>query len=303
MKNYVLIVLFWLASWPVVACDLCGCSNGGSFFGILPQGHRGFLGVRYRYASYNSHLTSLNLSTLEQFRTAELWGRFYPAKRVQVMAFVPYQFSQQIGLKSGEITPLHGLSDVSALAHYNLINTFMDDSIVHVVNHNLLVGGGIKLPTGRYRYDENNLSDVANPNFQLGTGSTDWMLNAIYTARYKNWGANADVSYRITTTNPNQYRFGNRLNASASVFYLSGVGSRSIMPNAGVFVEQAGHDIRDGVINRQTGGYAAYLNVGTELYLTRLSLGVSYRHPVSQCLSDGELRTNAQLSTHITFLF
>lgn len=303
MKNYVLIALFCLTSWPTPACDLCGCSNGGSFFGILPQGHRGFLGVRYRYNAYNSHMSSLNLSSREQFRTAELWGRFYPAKRVQVMAFVPYQFSQQTLLKTGDSTPLRGLSDVSALAHYNLINTFMDDSIVHSVNHNLLVGGGIKLPTGRFRYDENSLSDVANPNFQLGTGSTDWILNAIYTARYKNWGANADMSYRLTTTNPDNYRFGNRVNASASVFYLASMGSRSIMPNAGVFVEQAGHDIRDGVMNKQTGGYATYLNLGTEVYLNKLSLGISYRQPVAQYLSEGELRANAQLSTHVTFLF
>lgn len=303
MKKYIAIGLLALLSVPTLACDLCGCSNGGSFFGILPQGHRGFLGVRYRYNTFNSHLSSLNLSSREQFRTAELWGRFYPVKRVQVMAFVPYQFSQQTMLKSGETIPLRGLSDVTALAHYNVLNTFMDDSVVHVVNHNLLVGGGVKLPTGRYRYDENSLSDVANPNFQLGTGSTDYIANVIYTARYKNWGLNADVSYRMTTTNPNGYRFGNRLNTSASLFYLTSLGSRSIMPNAGVFVEQAGHDIREGVMNTQTGGYVAYLNLGMEVYLNKLSFGVSYRRPVSQYLSAGELQANAQLTTHITFLF
>ncbi|MBD2701261.1 hypothetical protein IC229_11480 [Spirosoma sp. BT702] len=303
MKTYHLFYFFLLLTIPVQACDLCGCSNGGSFFGILPQGHRGFMGVRYRYNSYHSHLNSLNLSSHEQFRTAELWGRFYPAKRLQVMAFVPYQFSRQTILKTGETIPLRGLSDVTALAHYNLINTFMDDSVVHTVNHSLLVGGGVKLPTGRYRYDENSLSDVANPNFQLGTGSTDWIGNLIYTARYKNWGMNADVSYRVTSTNPNGYRFGNRLNTSASVFYLASMGSKSIMPNAGVFVEQAGHDIRSGEVNKQTGGYATYLNLGAELYLNKLNLGVSYRKPVSQFLSEGELQANAQLTTHITFLF
>lgn len=303
MKNFILVGLMALSTLSGQACDLCGCSNGGSFFGILPQGHRGFLGVRYRYNSFNSHLTSLNLSSREQFRTAELWGRFYPAKRVQVMAFVPYQFSQQTMLKTGAVTPLSGLGDITILSHYNLINTFMDDSIVHAINHNLLVGGGVKLATGRFLYDENSLLDVANANFQLGTGSTDWIGNLIYTARYKNWGLNADVSYRVTTTNPNGYRFGNRLNTSASVFYLTSLGSRSIMPNAGVFVEQAGHDIREGVMNKQTGGYATYLNLGTEVYLNKLSFGVSYRHPLSQYLSEGELLANDQLTTHVTFLF
>lgn len=303
MKKTYLFSFFLLLTLPGLACDLCGCSNSGSFFGILPQGHRGFLGVRYRHASYNSHSSSLNLSSRELFRTTELWGRFYPIKRVQVLAFVPYQFSQQTMLKSGLVTPLQGLGDVSTIVQYNLLNTFMDDSVVHKVNHNLLVGGGIKLPTGRYKYDENSLSEVANPNFQLGTGSTDWMLNAIYTARYKSWGANVDVSYRITTTNPDGYRFGNRLNTSASVFYLSSSGKYSLMPNAGVFVEQGGHDSRAGVVNKQTGGYATYLNLGTEVYLGKLSVGVSYRHPIAQNLSEGELIANDQLSTHVTVLF
>jgi hypothetical protein len=302
-KTYLVSLFFLFLTLPGLACDLCGCSNSGSFFGILPQGHRGFAGVRYRHASFNSHMTSVNLKSHELFRTAELWGRFYPIKRVQVLAFVPYQFSQQTLLKSGTVTPLQGLSDVSALVQYNLLNTFMDDSVVHKVNHNLLVGGGVKLPTGRYKYDENSLTDVANPNFQLGTGSTDWMVNAIYTARYNNWGANADVSYRITTTNSNGYRFGNRLTTSASVFYLTGSGKYSLMPNAGVFVEQGGYDRRDGVVNKQTGGYATYLNLGTEAYLGKVSLGVSYRHPISQNLSAGELLANDQLNTHITFMF
>lgn len=303
MKHFLLALLLGCLTLPAQACDLCGCSNSGSFFGILPQAHRGFVGVRYRYGSYNSHLTSLNLSSRETFRTTELWGRFYPLKRVQVLAFVPYQFNEQTLLKTGQTLPLRGLGDISALVQYNLLNTFMDTDAARTINHNLLVGGGVKLPTGRYQYDENSLTEVANANFQLGTGSTDWMLNAIYTARYKNWGANADVSYRLTTTNPNGYRFGNRLNASASVFYLSGLGSRSIMPNAGLFVEQAGHDSSQGVMNKQTGGYAAHLNLGTEVYINRVSVGVSYRHPIAQNLSEGELRANDQLSTHLTFLF
>ncbi len=302
-KTYLFSLYFLLLTLPGLTCDLCGCSNSGSFFGILPQGHRGFVGVRYRHTLYNSHPTSLNLSSRELFRTAELWGRFYPIRRVQVLAFVPYQFSQQTMLKSGLVTPLQGLGDVSALVQYNLLNTFMDDSVVHNVNHNLLVGGGIKLPTGRYKYDENSLSEVANPNFQVGTGSTDWMLNAIYTVRYKKWGANADVSYRFTTTNPNGYRFGNRLNTSLSAFYLSGSDKFSVMPNAGIFVEQGGHDRRDGVVNKQTGGYATYLNMGTDMYLGKLSLGISYRHPIAQHLSEGELVAKDQFSTHVTVLF
>lgn len=302
-KHLWLTLLVMLTSLPGLACDLCGCSNSGSFFGILPQAHRRFLGVRYRYSTYDSHLNSVNLRTRETFQTAEFWGRFYPARRLQVLAFVPYQFSHQTLVKSGQTLPLQGLGDVSAMAQYNLLNTFMDDSAAHQVNHNLLVGGGVKLPTGRYRYDESDLSQVANPNFQLGTGSLDWLLNAIYTVRYGRWGANVDAAYRITSTNAQGYRFGNRLNGSASVFYVAERGNWSVMPNAGVFVEQYAHDRRDGVVNKQTGGYVAYLGGGVEAYGRRLSAGFSYRQPMAQYLSAGELQARAQWSSHLTVLF
>lgn len=304
MKRYLFLLLLISFMTPALSCDICGCGNGGSFFGLLPQGHRRFLGLRYRYASFDSHLGSLNLRTREQFRTAEVWGRFYPLKRTQVLAFVPYQFSQQTMLKTGEVTPLQGLGDASVLVQYNLLNTFMrDDTVARSVDHNLLVGGGIKLPTGRYRYDETSPAEVANPNFQLGTGSVDYLLSAIYTARYRQWGLNTDLSYRLTGNNPSRYRFGNRLNASVSAFYLSSNGPKSVMPNAGVFLEQAARDRQQGATNPRTGGYAAYLNVGTEVYLSKLSVGIAYRCPLAQHLANGEIRANAQLSTHVTFLF
>lgn len=303
MKKSLLLGLLVALSWPTLACDLCGCSNGSSFFGILPQGHRRFMGLRYRFTQFDSHVGSVNLRSRETFRTAELWGRFYPVKRVQVLAFLPYQFSEQILLKTGQRTPLQGLSDVTLLAHYNLLNTFMQDAANRKVDHNLLVGGGIKLPTGRYRYDETSIAEVDNPNFQLGTGSTDLLLNAIYTARYQRIGLNTDVSYRVNTTNANGYRFGNRTTATASLFYMSSLGTKSIMPHLGIYVEKANRDMRAGEVNIRTGGYATYLNAGTEVYLSKVSVGLSYRQPLVQNLSNGEVQARSQVTTHLTFLF
>lgn len=85
-------MLIFIDASQLQACDLCGCANGGSFFGILPQSHRQFVGLRYRYSSYESHLNSVNLRTKEVFQSTELWGRFYPLKRMQVIAFLPFNF-------------------------------------------------------------------------------------------------------------------------------------------------------------------------------------------------------------------
>lgn len=100
---------------------------------------------------------------------------------------------------SGDQKKLSRIGDVSALAHYNIVNTFFD-STAHTLDHIWLLGAGIKLPTGKYDYNMTE-DEVANPNFQLGTSLVDYLLNSIYTFRKNNIGLNLDTSYKINGTN------------------------------------------------------------------------------------------------------
>ncbi|WP_276167246.1 hypothetical protein [Zobellia alginiliquefaciens] len=52
--------------------------------------------------------------------------------------------------------------------------------------HFLQLGGGIKMPTGKY--DKKNNEGIVNPSFQLGNGSWDYVLAINYGFTYKNWG-------------------------------------------------------------------------------------------------------------------
>lgn len=290
-----------LTALPGMACDICGCGNGSSFFGILPQSHRGFVGLRYGYKSYSSHLSSVNLRSEETFQKAELWGRFYPVRKLQVLAFVPYFVNRQTLLKTGDQTTLSGLGDASVLVNYNLLNTLMD-STTHQIDHSLLLGGGVKLPTGRYRYDPLSETDVANANFQLGTGSVDVMLNAVYTVRYRQWGINTDATYKLNGTNSNRYQFGNRTMVNTSLLYFGRIGGVTLVPNAGVTYENARRDREQGVINTRTGGYTTFATAGAESYFGNVSMGLNYQKPVVQNLSNGELRANSRLNFHVTLL-
>ncbi len=280
-------------------CDICGCGAGSSFVGLLPQAGRGFVGVRYRTKSYQSHLNSLRLGTRETYQNAELWGRFYPARRVQVLAFLPYNVNRQ-ETADGPLTR-QGFGDATVLAHYNLVNTALD-TVMRRVDHTLLVGGGVKLPTGKFRYEADG-SEVANPNFQLGTGSTDALLNVIYTMRYRAWGWNTDFTYRLTTKNPNGYRFGNRQTASSSVFFVKKWGTLTLMPNAGVTLENAARDLDGGKRNYNTGGYVSLGMAGVELYAGPISTGINLQTPLTQRLADGQIRANGRAMVHVTWLF
>lgn len=285
-----------------MACDICGCANGNAFFGILPQSHRSFIGLRYRIAGYDSHLNSTLLKTHELFQTTELWGRFYPFPKVQVMAFLPYQINTQTMLSTQEKTSIQGLADATVLVHYNVLNTVLDTTN-RVLNHNLLVGGGLKLPLGRYRYDASSAAEVDNPNFQLGTGSTDFLLNAIYTLRYQSWGINADASYKINTSNSNQYRFGNRFSTAWSVFYTKQIGKITLMPSAGIYVEHNNLDQKQQEPNTNTGGYWCAATSGLQVFTSKFALGISHQMPLAQSLAKGELRANQRLMVQLSFLF
>ncbi|MFN4146923.1 MAG: hypothetical protein ACK4GN_13950 [Runella sp.] len=305
MKILKPLLVCWglLLSINAFACDVCGCANGGAYFGILPQIGRQFIGVRYRTSSFDSHLKSTMLQSREHFQSTELWGRFYPVKRLQVLGFVPYFFNQQHEINTGRRVNLQGLGDVTVLANYNLFNTFWDSTNTRSMTHSLLVGGGIKLPTGRFQYDIGDMTQVANPNFQLGTGSTDFLISALYSMRFGNWGWNTDATYRYNTTNANRYRFGNRLTLNSLLFYTQSIGNMMLMPNAGVYVEVAGYDIERNRQNLRTGGYVSMANVGLEVFMKHLTIGATYQHPTLQNLAKGEIRADARATVHLTMMF
>jgi hypothetical protein len=208
-----------LAIQQARACEFCGCGVGNFYLGILPQFQKNFVGVRYQVQDFNSHVgLHPSLATTERFQSTEIWTRFYITPKLQVISLIAYHFNEQT-TTTGKVY-LDGLGDIPILANYNLINT--TDHPLRELNHNLWFGGGIKLPTGKYQFQD--LPDqVANPNFQLGTGSVDFMVNTIYTVRYKKIGLNSDITYKINSDNEQRYHFGNKISGTASFVFIQQV--------------------------------------------------------------------------------
>lgn len=301
MKKIFIVSIISLLSIPFTgeACNVCGCGVGTYHYGILPQFGKNFVGLRYRHSTFQSTLdgSHAHQHSYETFRTAELWGRFYPVKRVQAFVFVPFNFNER---QEGSVTKtLKGLGDVIISANYNIINTY--DSTDRVFKHNLLIGAGLKLPTGEYRQIENGLT--VNQNFQLGTGSVDVLLNVIHTVRRGNMGVNAELSYNINTTNKDEYRFGNAARAGLTMFYILRAGSMTVMPNVGI----SGEFFRD---NKQfdqpfpdTGGWASLYNLGSEVYFRKIAVGFSWSRPGKQKLFNELVEANDRVSAHVTLMF
>ncbi|TXI71256.1 MAG: hypothetical protein E6Q41_00520, partial [Cyclobacteriaceae bacterium] len=85
MKKVFFISLVLLAAHVTMACDVCGCSLGGSYFGILPQFNKNFVGLRWSQARFHAYMNHQSGYLSEEtsndtYRKLELWGRYYVNK-------------------------------------------------------------------------------------------------------------------------------------------------------------------------------------------------------------------------------
>lgn len=302
MRKYITLFLIFLIKLDLFACDICGCGAGSYYIGLMPQFHKNFVGLRYRYSVFDSHLGRSSqgsvFATQEIFRTTEIWGRFYPHQKVQILAFLPYQFNSQV--ENGTTKNLQGIGDAVVIANYQIFSTLYDTT---VFKHSLWLGGGVKLATGKYQYNEVDNQQVANPNFQLGTGSNDFLLTANYMMRYRKFGFNADISYKINTKNNQSYLFGNRLSWSLQAFCIRRLGSLGFMPSAGFYFENSSTDLKKGYLIENTGGSLLATSLGLNVLFKDFSLGINYQNPLIQNLADGQIKAKGRLLLQLTFSF
>ncbi|GAA4435206.1 hypothetical protein GCM10023091_11220 [Ravibacter arvi] len=298
---FILTALLLVAVIPGKACDVCGCANSGSYFGLMPQSHKSIVGVRYNYLHFETHPGNKLLFTKETFHVAEAFARFFPLKRVQVMAFVPYRFDQQV---TSAITKKNsGLGDISALASYNIFNSLMDGSSSSGLTHSLMLGGGIKLPTGRFRFNEDDPLQVANANFQLGTGSVDFIANAFYNLNWEKWGLSANVSRKFNTKNAENYRFGDQVYGTAELFRSIETGFGSLVPSIGVYAEHMGYGSKDGVKLDMTGGSLINGTAGLNWFTEKWTLGINAQLPIAQNSASGHVYLRDRFQVQLGFLF
>lgn len=281
MKKVFFISLALLAAHGTMGCDVCGCSLGGSYFGILPQFNKNFVGLRWSQARFHAYMNHQSdylkpETSNDTYQKLELWGRYYVNKRIQLFAFIPYSFNSMRGTE--QVVSSHGLGDITLIGNYLLLNTGEDKT--KKFKHTWMAGAGVKLPTG-----DSNLEDkgvLVNPNFQLGTGSLDFLLSTVYTLRYQKAGLSVESGYKINTRNRNDYVFGNQFHASSQIFYWQNAGMFAFLPNAGVYFEQAAKH-RDGtILQANTGGSSVQLTAGLETYVKGFTVGFTYKHPVNQ---------------------
>ncbi|MCB0545446.1 MAG: hypothetical protein R2791_19750 [Saprospiraceae bacterium] len=288
------------------ACDVCGCSAGGQYTGILPQFHRHFLGLRWSEQSFlSAHTRSAaragRFDSEESFRSIDIIGRIYLRPRLQLLTLAPYCDFRRMDLETGEETRTSGLGDISVMAAYVLLDT--GDSLRRHWRHTLTLGGGVKLPAGQHRLTDAE-GQLLHPNLQPGSGTTDFLLTATYTLRYGAWGLSGEAAGKINTANrEREYRFGNRISGAARVFYWKNAGKFALLPGAGVAVDASQVNSGDPDYTEGTGGTALYGTAGLDVYAGRFAAGINYQHPLAGQLGGGKIENRARWTLSVNYIF
>lgn len=300
MKKFLLTSTVLFTLFSVSACEICGCGVGNFYLGMLPNFKSKFFGIRYQYMHYHTQLANdATQFSNDYYKTVELWTGFNIGKRLQLLAFVPYRINKQIS--DDGIKNQNGLGDISVLLNYNLFNTRTHNGNSNI-EQQLWIGGGVKLATGKNNADVT--SATANPgdvNWQTGTGSTDFLLNAAYNININRVGLNTSVNYKINTHNKSQYQYGNRFSTNTFFYYKARAMGLGISPNVGLLYENAAVNKLDKASVIQTGGNILSAAGGVEINYKNIAVGANIQLPVSQNFADGQTQSKIRGLVHVTF--
>jgi len=301
MKTVFITVVLLVSSFTLQAQSCC-CTGAGSNYSILPNLNKHIIGLRYTHRNFYSETRSINPGldgqiTNQYMNSLEIFGRFNVYERLQLSVFLPVNIISQRAANGN--TNAAGPGDISLLLQYNVLNPMLCTG--KTTKHQLRLGLGTKLPSGDFKMDAN---DLFSTNLQLGTGSVDFLANAIYTLRYKSFGFNATASYKLNTPNTRGYRFGDRAQAGLSFFYIFEVKDIQLMPTAGLNFEHQFENKMKGRLLDYTGGDFVNTAVGIDIYYKQFAFSSSVSPAVVNRLNwHGENRNRLNIEAGIFYNF
>lgn len=300
MKKYIFIIPFFLFINNTIACDICGCGVGNYYIGLLPQFSKSFIGLRYQFSSFHTTTTgNTSQYSKELFETIEVWGGFNIGKHWQVIAIVPINIIHQI---TDDGTLHHsGLGDIAVMGNYKLFSHVSSTAGKKIIAQTIWIGAGVKAPTGKFNIAVNEPNLAALANTEVGSGSTDFILNANYIVIINRWGLSTNLQYKINNTNRYNYYFGNKLSAGSTAYYTFSGPRITITPNAGLLYTQNQSNKLNQSKIADSDGYLLSSLIGTALNYKKISFGCNIQIPLSQRFANGQTNTKIKAMFHISF--
>lgn len=281
------------------ACDICGCNSGNYFMGPFPQFTKHFIGMRYSFQNFSTVLKSdKSQFSKDYFKTTELLLGTKLGKKWQLLAFVPYSMNHTIS--DDGIANNNGLGDITLMGSYNLINSIRTTQDTEAVRQQVWIGGGAKLPTGRFKP---NMADfLASVNSQPGTGSIDFLAVATYLLQFKKWAVNSTATYKYNQSAYN-FTFGNRFAATVFVSRSFQCKAITFSPNAGLlYTNLNANKITNTKVN-DTGGYTLLSAAGFQARYRQFTIGCNAQIPLLANLSSGQTHIKMGGMVQLSYTF
>lgn len=299
-KMTVFCIGLLLFSQDMNACEICGCGVGNFYMGLLPNFKTKFIGFRYGFLNYRSVMASDKTQySNDSYQTMEIWSGWNIGKRWQVLGFVPYHMNRK--QSDDGITEINGMGDISLIANYQLLHSRKNNQRNQTIEQQLWLGGGVKLPTGKYSINlADSSTNIGDVNAQTGTGSTNFLMNTMYSLQINQWGWNTSLTYQLNTKNRDQYQFGNRFTLNSIGFYRFRVAGMGISPNLGVLYEHSAVNQLARIKQDLTGGFVWNASMGVECNFNKIAIGINAQLPVKQQFAEGQTRSQFRGLVHVS---
>lgn len=315
-----LLMVFCLSAIPLCsfACDICG-----NYMGITPYDNKNSISFLHRYRVFNgyrdyqsqSHFfpksayrithadvpvdssvaKSYSSKDFESYKIFELRFKYFVLKRLELNVFVPLLNNKS--KKDDKYTTHTGLGDVSLNVGYHII-TQKDTKL----RCKLIVGAGIKLPTGNY-YAHDKHSDRLPFEMQPGTGSVDGFVYLNYVVMTKKLGASMSLNYKANGQNKFHEKLCNSHNDFASVFYKVPIKNVILYPSV-----QANFEYTNGLKiktekQENTEVNSLLLGPGLDIYYKSFSINLAWQFTTYEQVKDGNLESAGRLSFGLNYSF
>lgn len=310
-----------LISATSVACDICG-----NFMGVTPYNNRNSISFLHRYRVFNGYrnyqqqshffppsayrvahvahqndtasgvLNPHSSKDFESYKIFELRFKYFVHKRIELNVFLPLLDNKS---KTNDMYEHHtGFGDVSVNAGFHLILPDEENEF----KQKLLVGAGIKLPSGNY-YAHDSHSMRLPFEMQPGTGSTDGFVYFNYILMYRKVGINVNGNYKMNGKNRYQEKINNSTTDFMSVFYKVKCKKLMFYPSVQCNYEYTKGLRIKGVLQTATAVNALMLGPGLDVYYKSFSLNTSWQFTTLEKVLPGELKSAGRFSLGLNYNF
>jgi hypothetical protein len=292
-KILTVTALLFFSFTQIKACDICGSGVSNYNPYLFPHLSKAYLGFSYYLRQY--HSVKADGSINKEFNNSVmLTGQYSVGKRLHVILIIPYH-SNHLRSTYG-IEKLNGIGDITLMANYKIW-----DHKLNTQSHILTGGIGVKLCTGKYNPVSN--TEKEQQNFQLGTGSMDYLLNASYRYSARKWVFAGTTSYKYNTQNSDDFRYGDIWTNELTAIYRSDLKKVSMLPFISLKGEHYMKDANKHILQGHSGGNVVLAGVGLDMNTRKIAVGLEYMRPLSQTLAGGEIEAKPRLSAHLALMF